>query len=105
VEGPVPTNDERINGLSDMRARSLVGGGQERIDQQHARGKLTARERIELLLDPASFTEIDAFVTARDDGDPDAILGDGVVTGHGLIDGRPVFVFSQDFTVFGGSLS
>jgi propionyl-CoA carboxylase beta chain len=105
VEGPVPTNDERINRLSDMRARSLVGGGQERIDQQHARGKLTARERIELLLDPASFTEIDAFVTARDDGDPDAILGDGVVTGHGLIDGRPVFVFSQDFTVFGGSLS
>src|SRR6478735_5483216 len=89
-----------------MRARSLVGGGQERIDQQHARGKLTARERVELLLDPASFTEIDAFVTARgDDDDPDAILGDGVVTGHGLIDGRPVFVFSQDFTVFGGSLS
>jgi len=102
----VPTNDERINRLSEMRARSLVGGGQDRIDQQHARGKLTARERIELLLDPASFTEIDAFVTARgNDDDPDAVLGDGVVTGHGLIDGRPVFVFSQDFTVFGGSLS
>jgi propionyl-CoA carboxylase beta chain len=106
VEGPVPTNDERINRLSDMRARSLVGGGQDRIDQQHARGKLTARERVELLLDPASFTEIDAFVTARgNDDDPEAVLGDGVVTGHGLIDGRPVFVFSQDFTVFGGSLS
>jgi propionyl-CoA carboxylase beta chain len=106
MEGPVPTNDERINRLSDMRARSLVGGGQDRIDQQHARGKLTARERVELLLDPASFTEIDAFVTARgNDDDPEAVLGDGVVTGHGLIDGRPVFVFSQDFTVFGGSLS
>jgi propionyl-CoA carboxylase beta chain len=89
-----------------MRERSLLGGGQTRIDQQHARGKLTARERIELLLDADSFVEIDAFVTARGaDGNGDAILGDGVVTGHGTIDGRAVFVFSQDFTVFGGSLS
>jgi acetyl-CoA carboxylase carboxyltransferase component len=102
----VATNEERISRLGAMRERATKGGGQARIDQQHARGKLTARERIELLLDPASFVEIDAFVTARgDDQDPDAILGDGVVTGHGLIDGRPVFVFSQDFTVFGGSLS
>ncbi|MDQ3128920.1 MAG: acyl-CoA carboxylase subunit beta [Chloroflexota bacterium] len=89
-----------------MRVRALLGGGQNRIDQQHARGKLTARERLDLLLDADSFVELDAFVTARGaDGDADAILGDGVVTGHGLIDGRPVFVFSQDFTVFGGSLS
>jgi propionyl-CoA carboxylase beta chain len=89
-----------------MRERAQLGGGETRIDQQHERGKLTARERIELLLDADSFVEIDAFVTARGaDIDPDAVLGDGVVTGHGTIDGRHVFVFSQDFTVFGGSLS
>ncbi|MEN3272261.1 MAG: propionyl-CoA carboxylase beta chain [Actinomycetota bacterium] len=102
----MPTNDERTARLDAMRRRSQVGGGQIRIDQQHARGKLTARERLELLLDAGSFVEMDAFVTARgSDGDDDAILGDGVVTGHGRIDGRNVFVFSQDFTVFGGSLS
>ncbi len=99
-------NDGGAARLASMRARSLEGGGEARVDQQHARGKLTARERIDLLLDPGSFVEIDAFVTARGaDSDPDAILGDGVVTGHGTIDGRVVFVFSQDFTVFGGSLS
>ncbi len=102
----VPTNEERTARLDAMRERALLGGGQARIDQQHARGKLTARERLDLLLDPGSFSEVDAFVTARGaDGDEDTTLGDGVVTGHGLIDGRPVFVFSQDFTVFGGSLS
>ena len=102
----MPTNEERIARLDAMRQRARLGGGQVRIDQQHARGKLTARERLELLLDADSFVEIDAFVTARGaDGDDDAILGDGVVTGHGMIDGRNVFVFSQDFTVFGGSLS
>ena len=102
----MPTNEERTARLDDMRERALLGGGQTRIDQQHARGKLTARERLDLLLDADSFVELDAFVTARGaDGDADTILGDGVVTGHGLIDGRPVFVFSQDFTVFGGSLS
>ena len=103
----VPTNEERTARLEEMRQRARLGGGQIRIDQQHARGKLTARERLDLLLDPNSFVEIDAFVTARN-GDANAdteILGDGVVTGHGLIDGRPIFVFSQDFTVFGGSLS
>jgi acetyl-CoA carboxylase carboxyltransferase component len=88
-----------------MRAESLLGGGQERIDQQHARGKLTARERLELLLDAGSFVELDAFVTNRNPEVETAFLGDGVVTGHGMIDGRLVFVFSQDFTVFGGSLS
>ena len=89
----------------DARAESLLGGGQERIDQQHARGKLTARERLDLLLDAGSFVELDAFVTNRNPEVEMAFLGDGVVTGHGAIDGRLVFVFSQDFTVFGGSLS
>ena len=87
-----------------MREEARLGGGQERIDQQHARGKLTARERIELLLDADSFVELDAFVTTRNAAVDDSFLGDGVVTGHGAIDGRTVFVFSQDFTVFGGSL-
>ena len=88
-----------------MREEARLGGGQERIDQQHARGKLTARERIELLLDADSFVELDAFVTNRNATVDASYLGDGVVTGHGAIDGRTVFVFSQDFTVFGGSLS
>ncbi|MBA3796131.1 MAG: methylmalonyl-CoA carboxyltransferase, partial [Chloroflexi bacterium] len=91
-----------------MRSEAALGGGQLRIEQQHARGKLTARERLDLLLDPDSFVEFDAFVTHRatDFGlESQRYLGDGVVTGHGTIDGRLVFVFSQDFTVFGGSLS
>ena len=104
----MPTNDDRLARLDQMRAESLLGGGAARVERQHAMGKLTARERIELLLDPDSFIELDAFVTHRstDFGLADQHpLGDGVVTGHGLIDGRSVFVFSQDFTVFGGSLS
>jgi propionyl-CoA carboxylase beta chain len=91
-----------------MNARAVVGGGPERIKKQHEGGKLTARERIELLLDPGSFVEIGRFVVHRcaDFGmDQQKVLGDGVVTGHGLIDGRKVFAFAQDFTVFGGSLS
>src|SRR6187401_2959586 len=91
-----------------MREQSRLGGGEKRIDQQHERGKLTARERLELLLDADSFVEFDSFVTHRatDFGlDKELYLGDGVVTGHGTIDNRLVFVFSQDFTVFGGSLS
>jgi len=94
--------------LRRMRAEAQLGGGQDRIDQQHERGKLTARERLDLLLDADSFVEFDAFVTHRatDFGlASQRYLGDGVVTGHGRIDGRLVFVFSQDFTVFGGSLS
>jgi propionyl-CoA carboxylase beta chain len=105
---PVPTNDERLSRLGQMRAEALLGGGPVRIERQHAWGKLTARERLDLLLDPGSFVELDAFVTHRS-LDPSLadqrFLGDGVVTGHGTIDGRLVFVFSQDFTVFGGSLS
>jgi len=101
----VPTNDERIERLDRMRATSLLGGGVDRIERQHAAGKLTARERVELLLDPGSFVELDAFVTNRHADDGEQFLGDGVVTGHGRIDDRLVFLFSQDFTVYGGSLS
>ncbi len=100
----MPDNAERMRRLDDMRAASRLGGGPERIERQHAAGKLTARERLDLLLDPDSFVELDAFVTTTN-GRDESFLGDGVVTGHGAIDGRPVFVFSQDFTVFGGSLS
>ena len=99
---------EIIRQLEERRARARAGGGKRRVDAQHARGKLTARERIELLLDPGSFEEWDMFVEHRstDFGmDKTSIPGDGVVTGHGTINGRTVFVFSQDFTVFGGSLS
>jgi len=102
------TNSEQVERLRRMRSEAALGGGQLRIEQQHARGKLTARERLDLLLDPDSFVEFDAFVTHRatDFGlQSQRYLGDGVVTGHGTIDGRLVFVFSQDFTVFGGSLS
>ncbi|MEO8437750.1 MAG: acyl-CoA carboxylase subunit beta [Chloroflexota bacterium] len=88
-----------------MRASSKLGGGEARVEKQHAAGKLTARERLDLLLDPGSFIEIDAFVTNRDATATESFLGDGVVTGYGEIDGRTVCVFSQDFTVFGGSLS
>jgi propionyl-CoA carboxylase beta chain len=101
----VPTNEERIERLQRMRGEAMLGGGPERIAQQHARGKLTARERLDLLLDAGSFVELDAFVTNRNPAAERSFLGDGVVTGHGTIDGRTVFVFSQDFTVFGGSLS
>jgi len=94
--------------LEVRRAKAREGGGQRRIDAQHAKGKLTARERLELLLDPNSFEEYDMFVEHRSndfDMDKQRVPGDGVVTGHGTINGRPTFVFSQDFTVFGGSLS
>lgn len=97
-----------IHQLEEKRARARLGGGQKRIDAQHAKGKLTARERIEILLDRNSFEEWDEFVEHRchDFGmDQTRIPGDGVVTGHGTINGRIVFIFSQDFTVFGGSLS
>src|SRR5437867_772228 len=94
--------------LDDMRRRAALGGGEERIQQQHAKGKLTARERVELLVDEGSFVEIDAFVVARPSElvrDEERVMGDGVITGFGRIDGRLVYVFSQDFTVFGGSLA
>lgn len=102
-----PTVKEKIQKFRDLKEESKLGGGKERIEAQHKKGKLTARERIDLLLDPGSFVELDPFVTHRctDFGmDKRIILGDGVVTGYGTIDGRLVFVFSHDFTVFGGSL-
>ncbi|KAK5917215.1 hypothetical protein CgunFtcFv8_012122 [Champsocephalus gunnari] len=96
--------------IDKKRSAALLGGGQQRIDAQHKKGKLTARERVELLLDPESFVESDMFVEHRcsDFGmeqDRNKFAGDSVVTGHGRINGRLVYVFSQDFTVFGGSLS
>ncbi len=100
--------ESKIKELLEKRELAKLGGGQKRIDAQHAKGKLTARERIELLLDEGSFEEFDMFVTHRCTNfgiEKQEFLSDGVVTGHGTIDGRVVYVFSQDFTVFGGSLS
>ena len=99
---------DKLEHLEQLRRDAQLGGGEERMAQQHARGKLTARERLEILLDEASFVELDAFVTHRTTEfglDGERYLGDGVITGWGTIDGRTVFVYSQDFTVFGGSLS
>lgn len=99
---------EKFNELGRKNAEALLGGGEKRIAQQHAKGKLTARARVQLLLDEGSFEELDKFVThrAKDFGlDKEHYLGDGVVTGYGTVQGRLVYVFSQDFTVFGGSLS
>ncbi|MEO6420666.1 MAG: carboxyl transferase domain-containing protein, partial [Polyangiaceae bacterium] len=97
-----------IERLDSLNEKALLGGGIERIKKQHEGGKLTARERIDLLLDPGSFVEIGRFVTHRCtdfEMETQKILGDGVVTGYGNVDGRKIFVFAQDFTVFGGSLS
>jgi propionyl-CoA carboxylase beta chain len=94
--------------LADLERRAELGGGEARLQKQQAAGKLTARERIDLLFDPGTFEELDKLVThrCRDFGMGDQIIpGDGVVAGHGLVDGRQVFAFAQDFTVFGGSLS
>ena len=97
---------QKLKQLEDLRREAEQGGGPERVAAQHKRGKLSARERLDLLLDEGSFVELDRFVTQRTPGMEDQkFLGDGVITGHGTIHGRPVYVFSQDFTVFGGSLS
>ena len=101
-------NQEKVNQLINKRAEAQLGGGQKRIDSQHKKGKYTARERIDLLLDEGSFEEFDMFVEHRSTNlgiDKEHYPGDGVITGHGTIDGRIVFIYSQDFTVFGGSLS
>src|SRR5216110_2146940 len=102
------TMRDKLDLLERRRAESEQGGGEARLKTQHKKGKLTARERLDLLLDEGSFVELDRFVTHRatDFGlDQQIYPGDGVVTGYGRIDGRLVYVFSQDFTVFGGSLS
>ncbi len=99
---------DKIKQLRELKQRALAGGGEKRVQQQHDRGKLTARERLELLLDEGSFHELDMLVQhrSRDFGlDKQKFLGDGVVTGYGRIEGRLVYLFSQDFTVLGGSLS
>ncbi|MBO6522327.1 MAG: acyl-CoA carboxylase subunit beta [Balneolaceae bacterium] len=100
--------NEKVKRLLELREEVLKGGGEARIEKQHEKGKLTARERVDLLLDKGSFEEIDAFVTHRSVAfglEKQKFLGDGVITGFGKIHGKPVYVFSQDFTVFGGSLS
>jgi propionyl-CoA carboxylase beta chain len=99
---------EKLKQLEELRRESELGGGKKRLEAQHERGKLSARERLDLLLDEGSFVELDRFVTHRTTGfglEDKRFLGDGVVTGYGTVKGRLVYVFSQDFTVFGGSLS
>ena len=99
---------EKIKQLIQLREKARLGGGEKRIESQHKKGKYTARERIDMLLDEGSFEEFDMFVEHRSTNfgmDKTKFLGDGVVTGYGTIDGRLVYIFAQDFTVFGGSLS
>lgn len=101
-------NPDKIKKLIDLRDEAKLGGGEKRIEAQHTKGKFTARERIDLLLDEGSFEEYDMFVKHRCDNfgmEKNKFLGDGVVTGQGTIDGRVVYVYAQDFTIFGGSLS
>ena len=97
-----------VERLENMREEALKGGGEKRIEAQHAKGKLTARERISLTFDPGTFEELGMLVTHRSTNfglDKQKFLGDGVVTGYGKVNGRLVYVFSQDFTVLGGSLA
>jgi len=98
------SEEPRLDALKAMKAQAQMGGGVSRIDRQHAKGKMTARERLADLLDEGSFHELQPFTMAHPDDD-DGIMGDGVVTGYGMIDGRKVFVYAQDFTVHGGSVS
>jgi acetyl-CoA carboxylase carboxyltransferase component len=101
------SNEHKIKELRELKAKGLLGGGKQRIEAQHQRGRLTARERLDLLMDRGSFRELDAFVQHRthDFGlEQQKYQGDSVITGWGTINGRLVYVFSQDFTVFGGSL-
>ena len=105
---PLKGSKEKVAELQRLKAEAMLGGGVKRIETQHKKSKLTARERLDLLLDTGTFNELDMFVTHRSSDfglDEQKIPGDGVVTGYGQIDGRLVYVFSQDFTVFGGSLS
>ena len=106
TEPPLSDRQKTLDRLETLRNQALLGGGEARIEKQHAKGKLTARERIDAFLDPGSFEEFDQLKAHRCThfGMDKAIPGDGVVTGHGTVDGRRVFIFAQDFTVFGGSL-
>src|SRR5436190_21428839 len=101
------TFEEKLAQLEELRYQAVHSASEDAVEKQHAKGKLTARERVEKLLDPGSFRELDTFVRHRTyefDMNKKRPWGDAVVTGHGTVDGRPVCVFSQDFTVFGGSL-
>jgi propionyl-CoA carboxylase beta chain len=101
------THEEKLSYLRELREAAVNSASEAAVEKQHAKGKMTARERIEKLLDPGSFEELDTFVRHRTydfEMQKNRPWGDAVVTGHGTIDGRTVFVFSQDFTVFGGSL-
>ena len=98
------SEDPRLEKLKQIQAQAKLGGGQERIDRQHAKGYLTARERLDLLLDPGTFRELESLVVQQNDPQAERPLGDGVVTGYGKIDGRTVYVYAQDFTVQGGAL-
>ena len=98
------SEDPRLDAFKAMKSQAQMAGGVSRIDRQHAKGKMTARERLADLLDEGSFHELQPFTVAHPEDD-DAIMGDGVVTGYGTIDGRKVFVYAQDFTVYGGSVS
>ncbi|MFH2039821.1 MAG: acyl-CoA carboxylase subunit beta [Chloroflexota bacterium] len=101
-------DDPRITELRAMRKKTLLGGGKDRIDKQHAKGKQTARERIQMLLDPGTFHELEPFITHQNDEmglASEHYLGDGVITGYGQIQGRTAYVYAQDFTVYGGTLS
>lgn len=105
---PMTDEDPRIEELRQIREKARLGGGPERIATQHAKGKLTARERLDLLLDPGTFNELEPFITAQGDEmglATEQYLGDGVITGYGQIEGRTVYVYAQDFTVYGGTLS
>lgn len=100
--------DPRIIELREIREKAKQGGGKDRINKQHAKGKNTSRERVRDLLDPGTFNELEPFITSHNDEstiDTEKFLGDGVVTGYGQIDGRTVYVYAQDFTVLGGTLS
>jgi propionyl-CoA carboxylase beta chain len=100
--------DDKLKRLEELKRESELGGGEKRLEAQHAKGKLSARERLDLLLDEGTFVELDRFVTHRSSDfglEKNKVLGDGVVTGYGQVNGRLVYVFSQDFTVLGGSLS
>ncbi|MBZ0319517.1 MAG: acyl-CoA carboxylase subunit beta [Anaerolineae bacterium] len=104
----MPRNDPRILELRALREKSRQGGGVQRIEKQHQKGKMTARERLSLLLDPGTFNELEPFITHQDpqaQSQGEKYLGEGVVTGYGQIEGRTVYVYAQDFTIFGGTLS
>ena len=98
------SSDDQTDQLQHLRERAALGGGQVRIDRQHEQGKLTARERIDVLVDPGSFVELDSLAVDEYSATAEGFFGDAVVTGWGTVDGRPVYLFAQDFTVYGGSL-